>query len=125
MRIAVVSIVVPKKARRLLGAKGNEGALYVMTLQAARLANWKYFTSRCQDYAEVITNPEADTLVTYILNGVVLEEAKATGELLAIRDREVKSIDLIDKEKLMVDNVHPRRYIVAIKARKPKWKPLN
>ncbi|MEP7228788.1 MAG: hypothetical protein ABI691_00970 [Ginsengibacter sp.] len=120
--ISNISIVKPKKAKKLLGDKGADGAIYVMTVKAAKIIYWNYFRTKSDEYKKLLNSPEADTTVQYILNGEVLSETAAPGSLFLISDKNFKSINIIDKEsgKFMMDNVIPKRYIVVITAKRLK-----
>jgi hypothetical protein len=118
--ISNISIVQPKKAKKILGDKGADGAIYVTTVNAAKNTYWKFFKSKSQEYRELIKSPQADTIAQYLLNGVLLSDSAAPGSLFLINDKNFKSLQIIDKEKLLSDNVIPKRYVIVITAKKPK-----
>ena len=118
--ISNVSVVKRKKAKKLIGNKGADGAVYVTTIKAARKIYWKFFSTKSDEYRELVPSPQADTIVQYVLNGQPLTDTSAPGNLLLINEKNFKSLEIIDKEKILSDNVKPRRYVVAIKARRPK-----
>ena len=118
--ISNIGIVKPKKAKKLLGDKGVDGAIYVTTIKAAKIIYWNYFRTKSDEYRQLLTSPQADTIVQYILNGEALSDSAAPGTLFLITDKNFKSLDILDKEKLLSDNVIPKRYVVAIRAKRPK-----
>ena len=118
--ISNISIVKPKKAKKLLGDKGVEGAIYVTTVKSAKIIYWNYFRTKSEEYRQLLNTPQADTIVQYILNGEALSDTIAPGTLFLITDKNFKSLDILDKEKLLSDNVIPKRYVVVITAKRPK-----
>ncbi len=120
--ISNIGIVKPKKAKKLLGDKGVDGAIYVTTIKSAKAIYWNYFSLRSDKYKQLFNSPQADTAVQNILNGEALPDTAAPGSLFLINDKNFKTINIIDKEsgKFMMDNVIPKRYIVVISAKRPK-----
>lgn len=118
--ISNISIVQPKKAKQLIGAKGAEGAIYVTTVKFAKQIYWFFLRTKSDEYKQLINSPQADTIVQYVLNTQPLSDSAAPGNLFLITDKNFKSIDIIDKEKLSSDYVIPKRYVVAIKTKRPK-----
>ena len=120
MEISNISIVTPKKSKKLLGEKGTDGAIYVTTVKLAKRIYWSFFRGKSEAYKKLLDSPQADTIVQYVLNGEPLSDSAAPGSLFLRTDRNFKSIEVIDKETLPSDNLRPKRYVVAIKARHPK-----
>ena len=118
--ISNICIVKPKKAKKPLGDKGIDGAIYVTTVKAAKVIYWNYFRTKSDEYKQLLNSPQADTVVQYILNGEALSDSAAPGSLILITDKNFKSLNILDKEKLLSDNVIPKRYVIAIKAKRPK-----
>lgn len=120
--ISNISIVKPKKAAKLLGDKGLDGAIYITTVRAAKIIFWKYLSSKSDEYRRLFNSPQADSNAQYILNGEALSDSVAPGSLSLINDKNFKTINVIDKEdgKYLMDNVVPKRYIVIITAKRPK-----
>jgi hypothetical protein len=118
--ISNISVVKPKKAKKLLGAKGADGAIYVTTVKAAKIIYWNYFRTKSYEYRQLLNTPQADTIIQYILNGEPLPDNAAPRSLFLITDKNFESLDVIDKEKLLSDNVIPKRYLVSIRAKRPK-----
>lgn len=120
--ISNISIVKPKKAKKLLGDKGVDGAIYVTTVKAAKVSYWNYFSSKSDEYKHLFNSLQADTAVQYLLNGEALSDTAAPGSLFLINDKNFKTINIIDKEdgKYLMDNVIPKRYLVVITAKRPK-----
>ena len=120
--ISNIGIVKPKKAKKLLGDKGINGAIYVTTSKAAKIIYWNYFRTKSDEYKKLLNSPLADTVVQYILNGEALSGTAAPGSLFLINDKNFKSINIIDKEsgKFMMDSTITKRYIIVIIAKRPK-----
>ncbi len=120
--ISNISIVMPKKAKKLLGDKGVDGAIYVTTVKAAKTIYWNYLSLKSDEYGRIFNSPQADSIAQYVLNGEVLSDSAAPGSLFLINDKNFKTINVIDKQdgKYLMDNVVPKRYIVIITAKRPK-----
>jgi hypothetical protein len=120
--ISNIILVKPKKAKKLLGDKGVDGAIYVMTVKAAKTIYWNYLSSKSDEYRRLFNSPQADTTAQYVLNGEPLPDSATPGSLFLINDKNFKTINIIDKEdgKYLMDNVVPKRYIVIITAKRPK-----
>ncbi len=120
--ISNISIVKPSKAKKVLGEKGTDGAIYVTTVKSAKETYWTFFSGKSEKFKEIITSPDADTIVQYILNGQALSDSSALGTLFLITDKNFKSLDIIGKEdgRFLMDNVYPKRYLVVIRAKRPK-----
>lgn len=117
--ISNISIVKPKKAKKLLGDKGVDGAIYVTTIKSAKKIYWTFLSNKSEKYKQLVPSPTADTIVQYILNGEVLSDSSVIGTLFLLTDKNFKSLDIIDKEdgKFPMDNAYPKRYIVVITAK--------
>lgn len=118
--ISNIDLVYPKKAKKLLGAKGKDGAVYITTVKSAKASYWNYFRTKSSDYKLLLNTPQSDTMVQYMLNGELLTDSAAPGILFTISDKNFKSLKIIDKEQLSSDPVYPKRYVVAITAKKQK-----
>jgi hypothetical protein len=118
--ISNIAIVQPKKAKRLLGKNGSDGAIYVTTVKEAKRTYWALFSEKSDEYRQLLNSPQADTIVQYVLNGQPLSDSAAPGSLFLVTDKNFKSITIIDKEKMLSKNVVPKRYIVAITSKRPK-----
>jgi len=120
--ISNIGILKRKKAKKLLGDQGVDGAIYVTTVKAAKNIYWNFFRNKSDEYKQLLNSPQADTIVQYILNGEVLSDSAAPGSLFLINDNNLKSIIIIDKGsgKFLTDNVIPKRYIVVITSKRPK-----
>ncbi len=120
--ISNISIIKPKKAKKLLGEEGVDGAIYVTTVKAAKVIYWNYFSSKSDEYRQIFNSPQADSTAQYILNGEALPDSAAPGSLFIINDKVFKTINVIDKvdRKYMMDNEISKRYIVVVTAKRPK-----
>jgi hypothetical protein len=118
--ISNISIVKPKRAKRLIGDRGIDGAIYITTVKSAKQIYWTFFKAKSEAYKQLLNSPQADTIVQYVLNGQLLSDRAAPGELFLITDRNFRYIEVIEKEKPLNDNVLSKRYLVVIKATHPK-----
>lgn len=120
--ISNISIVKPKKAKKLLGDKGGDGAIYVTTVNSARQIYWNFLSTKSDKYKQLIPTPTADTVVQYIVNGQALSDGSSVGTLFLLTDKNFKSIEIIDKEdgRFLMDNVYPKRFIVIVTAKRFK-----
>lgn len=120
--ISNINIVKPKKAKKLLGDKGVDGAVYITTVKAAKTIYWNYLSSKSDEYRRLFNSPQADTIAQYVLNGEALSDSAATGSLFLVNDKNFKSLQIIDKQdgKYLMDHVVPKSYIVLITTKRPK-----
>jgi hypothetical protein len=120
--ISNISILKPKKAKKVLGDKGVDGAIYVTTIKAAKVIYWNYLSSKSKEYGRLFDSPQADTTAHYILNGEALTDSVAPGSLFLVNNKTFKTINIIDKEdgKYLMDKVILKRFIVIITAKQPK-----
>lgn len=118
--ISNITIVTPKKAKKLLDDKGADGAVYITTVKFARFTYWNYFRTRSVEYKQLFPTRQADTLVEYVLNGQVLSDAVAPGSLFLISNKNLKKINILAKEKSPGDTFTHKQYVVAITAKRPK-----
>ena len=120
--ISNIGIVRPKKAKKLLGDKGVDGAIYITTVKAAKFIYWNYFSLKSAKYKHLFNSPQADTAIQYILNGEALSDSSAPGSLFLINDKNFETINVIDKQeaKYLMDDVNPKRYLVVITSKRPK-----
>lgn len=120
--ISNIGILKRKKAKKLLGDQGVDGAIYVTTVKAAKTIYWNFFKNKSDEYKQLLNSPQADTIVQYILNGEALSDSAVPGSLFLINENSFKSIIIIDKAnpKFLMDNVFPKRYIVVITSKRPK-----
>ncbi|HEY6503393.1 MAG TPA: hypothetical protein VIZ28_05405 [Chitinophagaceae bacterium] len=118
--ISNISIVKPKKAKRLLGDKGSDGAIYVTTVKEAKKIYWAFFSTKSDHYKKLLDSPQADSIVQYVLNGQTLSDSAAPGSLFLVTDKNFKSLAIMDKEKILSDDIEPKRYVVAITSKRLK-----
>jgi hypothetical protein len=118
--ISNIDIVKPKKAKKLIGDKGLDGAIYITTVKGAKEINWKFFKTKSNDYGSLIKSPQADSIVQYILNGHLLPDSAAPTTLFHVNDKNFISLVIFDKEKILSGNVKPKRYVVLITAKRSK-----
>lgn len=117
--ISGVTIVTPKKAKKILGEKAADGAVYVTTLKAAKIWNWDFLRSKSGMYKQLIPSPDADTLVQYVVNNTLIPDSAAIRKLFSINDRNFKSIKFMERETEKSDYATSKPYIVVIKAKNP------
>jgi hypothetical protein len=118
--ISNIQMLVPKKAKKIIGNKGSDGAIFVTTVKAAKLRNWSYLRAKSSEFAKLILSPSGDTSVDYILNGTPLSDTTAPERLFLVNDKNFRKISIIDKEELTSGNVGEKRYVVSITAKRSK-----
>jgi hypothetical protein len=75
--ISYISVVKPKKAKKQLGDKGADGAVYITAANAAKRAYWNFFRNESKEYKQIVNSPDADLIVQYVLNGQALTDQEA------------------------------------------------
>jgi hypothetical protein len=113
--ISSIDIVTKKKAKKLLGKKGADGAVYIATVKFSKKCYWKFLCSVSDQYKQVFESPAADSTAQYELNGQLLTDQAAPGDLFLINKKTFKSLQIKDSPYTML-----RRYVVIIKAKPPK-----
>jgi hypothetical protein len=115
MDISNITIVGRKSAKKQLGNKGADGAVYVITTRFAKECYWKFFCSVSEKYKQLILSPDADSIVRYELNKKPLTGHDIAGSLFWINKKTFKRLEITGSpDSLMKD------YIVIIKARRQK-----
>ena len=99
MDISTVRILVPKKAKRTLGERGCDGAIYVTTVQFAKWNYWKFLSSKSTEYLKRVPNPDLDTSIVYILNDTVLSK-NPSGSLFYLNKRNFKKLFILNQPGL-------------------------
>jgi hypothetical protein len=114
--IAVVTVYKDTNAIKLVGPQGRDGAVYIETKKFARNKYWSFFKSKSAKYLKVVSSPESDSSVVYILNGKVLS-ANFEGDLAGIDDKSFIDLQVIDKSKLLSDyGIKDKSIGIVIKA---------
>jgi hypothetical protein len=119
--ISIVAILVPKKAKKSLGEKGKDGAVYVTTVEYARKNYWKFLTSQSKAYADIVPSPESDSTVAYILNDSLLTN-NIGGKLFPINRKNFKRLSVINPDELKAKYNADKKYGIIIKTKKGKKK---
>jgi hypothetical protein len=90
--------------------------VYIETKKFARNKYWSFFKSKSAKYLKVVSSPESDSSVVYILNGKVLS-ANFEGDLAGIDDKSFIDLQVIDKSKLLSDyGIKDKSIGIVIKA---------
>ena|SRR5215203_1227952 len=117
--IASVSVYKDSSAIRLVGSDGKDGVVYITTKAFAKNQYWNYFRSKSPEYAKVVTSPQADTTVQYILNGRILKD-NYEGDLSLINDKVFQELNVIDQQTLRQRyNIIGKTYGVIVKSEVP------
>ncbi len=118
--IASVTVYKDTNAIKLVGPQGKYGAVYIETKRYARNKYWSFFKNRSGQYLELAPTPEADTSISYILNGKVLT-TNFESNLSAINDTDFIELIIISKEQLIKDfGITDKKYGVLIKTKTNK-----
>jgi hypothetical protein len=117
--IAAVTVYKDSEAIRIAGPDGKDGAVYIETKVFARKRYWAFFSSKSEEYAKIVPNPESDTSVQYFLNKRVLK-SNFEGDLALINDSTFKKITIFDKQTLQAQyKITDKEYGVLIESDKP------
>lgn len=120
MDISNITVLLPKTAKKNLGEKGRDGAVYTTTIKFAKQTYWAFFGEKSEAYKQLFSSPRVDSTALYIINGKEIPDDKAPGELFSVANKNFKTINVIDKEKQTWDNVSTKRYVVVITAKPSK-----
>lgn len=120
MNISNIEILIPKTAKRSLGERGGDGAIYVTTVKFAKLNYWKFLSDNSNEYLKRIPNPDSDTSAIYILNDSVLTK-NPSGSLFLLNKRNFKRLNILDQPELEEKyGVADKQFGVIIKSKKVK-----
>jgi hypothetical protein len=97
--IAAIDIYKDSNAVRLAGPEGVNGVVFITTKHFARNKYWHLFSSHSAAYRKAVPSPEADSTVTYVLNGKVLSK-DIEGGLFAIEPGDFRDLQVIDAAAL-------------------------
>lgn len=100
--VASVSVYKDTSAVKIYGPEAKYGLIYIETKTFSKLRYWKYFKSKSEEYAKIVTSPGNDSNIQYILNKRVLKE-NFEGDLASINDKLFKGIQIITKDQLSKD----------------------
>lgn len=118
--ISNFGVIGPKKAKRVLGEQGKDGAIYVTTVHFARIHYWNLFCSKSKEYRELVPTPESDSIIKYILNNKLLSDVPY-GDLFLVNNKVFKKLKVITREELSGRyHVQNKEFGVVIKTRKIK-----
>jgi hypothetical protein len=114
----IASVTVYKNANATTRVKSaTNGLVYIETKNFARLRYWKYFKSKSGNYAKIVTSPESDSTIQYILNNKILKE-NFEADLAAIDNKTYRGIKIISKQQLVHDyNIMDKDYGVLISSK--------
>jgi hypothetical protein len=127
MDISNISVLLPKSSRRELGSRAADGAVYVVTVKAAKIRNWNFFSSKSSDFKRNIYDPFSDTLLTYVLNGKALSDS-AIGALYLIDKNNLKQLrffSIKDHEIPPNRTRYKKQFVMYIEAKRPKGLATN
>lgn len=114
--IARIDVLNPKEASVVLGDRGKDGALYIITVPFAKKQYWNLFCTHSKKYRQVVPTPESDSTIQYILNGKPLSD-KPASDLALLNDQVLEKLKVISKAKLArTYHVTGKAYGVEIKA---------
>ena len=116
--IAMITVYKNSDATKRVKSATN-GLIYIETKDFARQRYQEYFKSKSQEYAKIISSPEKDSNVQYILNKKVLKN-NFEGDLASIDDKIFKGIQIINKQQLIEDyNIKDKDYGILISSDVP------
>jgi hypothetical protein len=122
MNISNISVLLPKTAKKKLGDKAIDGAIYVTTVKAAKSKYWSFFSSKSNEYKQAVRDYQADSSVVYVLNGQTLSDS-AIGTLFLIDEKNLRQLHFVRIDSLQT--VHSvskfkKQYVLNIKAKRPR-----
>jgi hypothetical protein len=118
--ISSVTVYKDTSAIKILGQEAKYGLIYIETKTFAKHRYWTYFRSKSPEYAKLITSPEGDSNIQYIINKRVLK-GNYEGDLSIIDDHIFKGIKIIDKQQLIHEyGVTDKEYGVIISSNIPE-----
>ena len=97
--IAAITVLKEASAIKALGEEGKNGVVYIYSIPYACKKYIAYFRTKSPDYARLISTPEDEKEVVYVLNGKVLERKNA-GDLFVIDDESFIDLKVIDSEQV-------------------------
>lgn len=98
----------------------TNGLIYIETRKVAKAKYWKYFKSKSAEYGKLISSPQGDSNIQYILNKRILT-GNFDGDLSSVNDSTFKGLQIIDKQTLEKDyHVLDKELGVIIMADRPK-----
>ncbi|MDB5111804.1 MAG: hypothetical protein JWR67_2918 [Mucilaginibacter sp.] len=111
----IASVTVYKNADAIKKMESaTNGLIYIETKKFAKLKYWKFFKSKSEEYAKIVTSPENDSSIQCILNKRILKD-NFEGDLAAIDDKIFKGIQIISKQQLALDyNIIDKEFGVLI-----------
>jgi hypothetical protein len=121
MDISNISVLLPKIAKKKLGDKAIDGAVYVTTVKVAKLKYWSFFSSKSNEYKQAVRDYQADSSVVYVLNGQTLSDS-AIGTLYLVDEKNLRQLQFVRIDSLQ--SVHSvskfkKQYVLNIKAKRP------
>ena len=111
---AFVTVYKDSNAIKLIGQQGKYGVIYIETKKFVRNRYWNFFKNKSSDYLKVVSTPDNDQDIVYILNGKVLK-TNYEAELATITDKNFIDLKVIDKDSLKKDyNVKGKQFGIVI-----------
>ncbi len=120
--ISNISVLLPKKAKRELGDRAINGAVYVTTVKAAKLKYWSFFSSKSNEYKQAVKDYLADSSVVYVLNGQTLSDS-AIGTLYLVDKKNIQQLQFVSVDSLQTmqsASKFKKQYALYIQAKRPK-----
>ena len=120
--ISNILVLLPKKAKKKLGDKAIDGAVYVTTVKSAKLKYWSFFSSQSNDYKQAIKDYQADSSVAYFLNGHALPDS-ATGTLYLVESKNLRRLKFGNIDSIQVAqsvSKYNKQFVLYIEAKRPK-----
>src|ERR1700760_4190857 len=97
--IADVTVFKDTNATRLIGDEGKNGLVIIETKAFVRKRYWSLLCSRSPEYAKIVSSPDVDSTVQYILNDTPVVRVRE-GALYFLNQQNLKKVTILDKQTL-------------------------
>jgi hypothetical protein len=100
-KIALIDIVKGAKLKEKYGARGENGVIFIETVNYARRRYTRMFSELSQDYAKALQQYKSDTSFGYFLDGSLIETS-IPQMLAALERKSIDSIMVLSPEQVKV-----------------------
>lgn len=98
-KIALIDIVKGSKLKEKYGPRGENGVIFIETVDFARKRYTRMFSEMSPEYAKVLQQYKSDTAFQYVLDGELIT-ASIPQMLAALEKKSIDSISVLPPDKL-------------------------